>query len=541
MIGGKSKGVARQVETAKIPAPLLGIDATQSLSGMSASNCIYCYNITPKTYGLGLRHGYKEYVTEIPSDGSGVRSVIPYKGSDINTDTDDKVFVATNTGIYDVTDQSIAPVEKVAFLLTTFGAGYGVSLQYVDEGGNELVFFADEANGLFQYDAATDTWAVPTGITGIDMADVVFIMVHKLRIWMVERDSTTAYYLPTTSVAGAVVPFHFGSKFPHGGNLAGLYNWTIDGGAGVDDVLVAISDSGDVLPFSGEDPSLVDSWKLTGSYFIGSLPMGRRFADESGGNLHILSSYGVISLADLLRGVDPKREQSQGIAAKISPVIRRHMAETRFEYGWEIIYAPAQGSFIINSPPESGAYPIQYVMDLTTEGWGYWRDIKMNVLAEFRDKIFFGYGDVLYYMDGFLDNVKKEYVEAGDEGVPIAFSMMTSFSDIGSPATFKSIQFIRPDFIAHMNPKYATKAVYDYNIAEPSVTPPLGQKGSDLSLWDASLWDQAVWATSWAHGFSRLSGGTNIGRTAAIAIKGSSTDDIRLVSVDVAWTTGGFL
>jgi hypothetical protein len=40
---------------------------------------------------------------------------------------------------------------------------------------------------------------------------------------------------------GTVTSWDFGSKFKHGGNLVGLWSWTVDGGIGIDDYLVAIA------------------------------------------------------------------------------------------------------------------------------------------------------------------------------------------------------------------------------------------------------------------------------------------------------------
>ena len=131
------------------------------------------------------------------------------------------------------------------------------------------------------------------------MADIRGVVAHKQRIWFLEEDSTTGWYLGIGSIAGEVSPFYFGAKFRHGGRLAGLFNWSVDGGAGVDDFLVAVSQAGDVLPYQGSDPSS-DDWQLRGSYFIGEVPNTPTFGTEQGGELFLLSSFGVSSLNDLL-------------------------------------------------------------------------------------------------------------------------------------------------------------------------------------------------------------------------------------------------
>ena len=72
--------------------------------------------------------------------------------------------------------------------------------------------------------------------------------------------------------------FTFGAKFTYGGALIGVWSWTIDGGSGVDDFLVAISRGGDILIFQGADPSLAD-FALIGSWFVGEVPDSRKIVD----------------------------------------------------------------------------------------------------------------------------------------------------------------------------------------------------------------------------------------------------------------------
>ena len=82
-----------------------------------------------------------------------------------------------------------------------------------------------------------------------------------------------------------------------GGELVGLYNFTMDGGDGVDDYLVALSRAGDVVIYRGDDPSLIDLWNIVGTFYVGELPAERRVANEYGGDLYIISVFGMISAA----------------------------------------------------------------------------------------------------------------------------------------------------------------------------------------------------------------------------------------------------
>ena len=548
-----SRGAKQTAKATTLPAPTYGMDTRHPLAEMPPNSCVYAYNIVPNTYGMEVRKGFKEFAVKVPHDGdlgaNGIKTLMNFKGTISGTLTDDRKFAVTNVGIFDITDESIPAVLMYTFNIQTEAAGNGVYCHYIDEGGHEFLLYADELNGLFTYDAAAETWQPASGITGgLLVENIVFCVVHKLRLWFVERNTGDAWYMPVASMQGEAIKFGFGSKFSHGGYLRGLYNWTFDGGAGVDDYLVAVSSGGDVLPFKGEDPSAADSWSLVGSYYIGGIPVGRRIASETGGQLLLLSSYGLISMNDLLTGVDTKDIASTGIAARISPVIRAHMKDTSEQYGWELIFAPTEGLYIVNSPPRKNYKPIQYVMDTSTNGWGIWRGVPMLCMIEANNKMYFAYRGTVYVLQGHRDYVRKEITQPDDIGYPIEFSLLTSFSNMGSPAVNKLVQFIRPDFLARLHFDLTSIAIYDYRLSEPTFpTPRSGNGGINADcLWDVGLWDNCIWDGGDGGsplppdgGQGRITGASNMGRMVAIAMKGSTIEGIKLISTDVIWKVAG--
>ncbi len=534
----------QSAQSVTAPAPTRGMDLLSQLSNMPIDSCVYSYNLIPASYGMKLRNGFVTVDDDIPNADTGepfqgTKSIIVFNGGGIDGSTEnDKLFAVSNVGIFDITDPNSPPIEKLTFSSQAEAAGNGVDIQYTDQAGDEYILYADESNGLFTYTAATQTWNKATGIDGgINLDNVVFCVVHKLRLWLVEKNSANAWYLPVHSMQGTAIKFNFGSKFKHGGKIKGLWNWSIDGGEGVDDYLVAISSAGDVLPFKGSDPSDANTWTLVGSFFVGGLPVGRRVVSEAGGSLSILSSYGVISMSELLRGMDVTELPEDSMTGRISPMIREHLSFTSHEYGWEILYAPAEGVYIINSPPLKNSPQIQYIMDISKKSWAIWRGVPMLCLKEWKNSLYFGFEKSVYVMVGYRDDVPKEPSE-GNDGYPVEFSLLTSFSDLGSSARNKLVQLIRPDFLSTINPSYNVKAVYDYALGEKAYVPTGGEVGS-AAVWDNALWDMSVWGSSDHVGHSRLSGGSNMGRTAAIAIRGSSSELITLISMDVMFTVGG--
>ena len=536
------RGVKQTAQVTTIPAPMKGMESRTPMSDLSPANCVYTYNIMPAEFGMTVRSGYRDFAVNIktaPTPEGGVKSVIPFKGSAAGAD-DDRLFAATQEGIYDITDETIAPIEAFPFTVTTEEAGNTVFCNYIDDGGEEYILLADEANGLIVYTKSSDDWTVPTGITDMDIDSVAFVVVHKQRIWFVKKDSTTAWYLPVASIAGAATEFHFGSKFPHGGRLKGLYNWSVDGGAGVDDHLIAISSAGDVIPYKGEDPSSAATWTIVGTYYIGEVPLGRNIASEYGGDLHLLSVFGVVSMSSLLNGSSGEAIMDSGVGSPVAKLMHDAIHRRLDDRGIFIEHLPSLGALLINIPTKGSLSGVAYVMNISTKGWGLWRGIDATCFAEHNGTVYFGRDRDVKKMTGNLDDVKKINPPSFifDSGRAIEFSILTGFRRMGSDGLFKQCQMIRPDFYCEWAPEYEAKAVYDFNVAELAM--PSGRIRAEIGRWDSSKWDTAVWGGGSETGHSSLHGtGGGIGRNMAIAIRGTSYSETTLMSIDEIWTTGG--
>ena len=548
MIGAAALGTPspRTAKQLRVQAPMQGVDTRVSVGEGSPLNSVYQYNMVPFEFGCQLRYGYQEHQIGLEDNiGLGVHSIIPFDGVD-SQGAGDKLFAVTNEGIWDVTVKGAAPIFKIMFTDQSAEAGYGPYAHYVTDAGEGLLYYADSLNGLMVYDPLLDTWVQDTSITGPVVENINFIVVHKQRIWLIEEESTKAWYLPIGSRSGQATEFFFGSKFKHGGSLEGLYNWSVDGGDGVDDLLVAVSHSGDILPFKGADPSSADTWQIVGTYFIGEVPEGPFFATQEGGELFILSAFGLISLNDMLQGVDSDVLQSneEGVsrAYKIAGILRTRLADTLGLQGWTLGNIPSEGGFLISSPTVGSDAPIQYYYNLSTQAWGFWRGVPMTAFESWRNTVMFGTADGrIMSMDVEQDEVLLTPPVDGPNGREIEFSLLTSFNDYDEPAAYKLVTLIRPDFLAVAPPVYTVKANYDFDLQEALIHTGTAGIGVEGGLWDVSQWDMAVWGSEVQHAFNDLDGNWGYGRYVAVALKGKATRRTRLVGFDLLYKTGGFL
>lgn len=520
----------QSMEVTTLPAPTGGMDSRQTLSKSSPETCVYAVNLNPSEYGMQIRQGYQEWADGVDNGGNlGIRTVIPFTG-DATDGTQDRLFAVNNEGIWDVTTKGAPAVLKEAFINTTIDAGFGNYTHYTTDAELDIIMYADSLNGLFSYDPVADTWSPATDVSGVDPTLVTYITVHKQRIWMAERGSTVGWYLPIGSRSGIAVPFYFGAKFRHGGSLVGLFSWSVDGGAGVDDYLVAISRGGDVMPYQGTDPE--SDWQNVGTYFIGQVPRGTKVATDYGGDLAILSEFGVTAMSDLLQGADPTDPSDRNVTYKIGRFLRDDMKDLIAARGWEIRYLASEGMLMVSVPPRLDGTRVQYVYLRTTRGWCFWRDVPIDCVDTWQSYTHFGTGDKVYRMDVTRDDVKE-----GSTGTDIQFSILFNYSQLGADGRYKRVELIRPTFISQVEPSFSVKAAYDYDVREAEFTNLFTQPQGDA--WDAGLWDVALWSAGGFESHFDVRGAHGIGRGVSVGLGGRGVSDTILVNVDIMWRAGG--
>ena len=536
-----------------VPASVGGMNTLDSLMSMPPQDCIYAYNLMPAERGMKLRKGYREWANNLGSEE--IRTILPYQSQN-GDGTKNRLFAVTKDGIFNITIRQAHPTgipnqtAEIAFGTQTDPAGYGVKCEFTNDASDHFMFYADAVNGIHQYTESTNAWTAVVGGTGAGqwqydnagtptaflVADVAFVMVFKQRIWVVLEDSDDAWYLPVASIAGVLTKFTFGAKLPHGGDLMGLWNWTVDGGAGVDDMLIAVSRGGDVAVYQGGDPSLSDFGAI-GEWFIGTIPNSRRIVAAYGAEMYILSTYGVTSLMDLLQGT-PSSNVRSSISAKINEDLRIDILADVASSEWSINIHPADGFLQIVAPKQTNRNYVQYNQNLNTKAWGLW-ELVPTISADTWDG---GYymgttgGQALQYT-----GVSDGGLIDGTAGVDVEYRILTSFQAPGDHSSFKRVGFIRTIAISSPIASFSAVAVYDYDesaaLAQSTV-----QSVDNGALWDTSgVWDTSLWGSTVNKAYDFSKGSLGMGRTFAIGMRGHSNARIEVVGWDVTMTTGGFL
>lgn len=529
----KRRSQEQATQTAFMSAPQGGVNAVASAGNVPPQDALYLYNMIPQEYGVAVRKGYREWCNPVPL-GNGIRTLIPFNTQQAAADPLNKLFAATSDGIYDVSVANGTPVKVLDWPIKSDPAGYCSWHHYATVAGQYLLV-CDLVNGYYIYSQSTGSWTQGS-ITGPDEAVMDYVMVWKNRVWFIERNSGNAWYLPAGQISGNATKFEFGNKFKYGGWLKSIWNWTLDAGEGVDDYLVAVGSAGDLVVYKGTDPSQAANFNMVGWWYIGRSVQGRRQGDDMGGELLLLSSYGVIQTSKLIAGL-PATDEGTSISYKINPRLNNYMERVANEFGWSMRLF-ARGQIIwITTPKEVGKPWMQFVYSTVTRAWSQFLDIPMQCCESWGTNFFFGSDDNRVFMyDGFSDNVLLE--DNGESAKAIDWEMLTGYHLFTGTPEFKRVQFLRPQFIGTAKPLYAIKASYDFDLQQIIATPPYTDPLT--GLWNTGVWDNSYWGGSYIVD-QPPRGASGMGRHIAIALKGSSALETIFLGTDVLLDRGGML
>jgi hypothetical protein len=517
-----------EAQTISVPAPMGSINTISSGAAMPAADCLSRWNLIPAEYGLRTRLGWREWCTNLNGE---VRSIVPFTGSQ---PSNDHLFACTETGIWDVTASSSAPSQVLAFPAQSPTSGHGVSTVLVTAAGHFLVY-CDEANGAYIYTESTATWT-QLDVTGVSAADLVHVVSWKSRLWFTERNGGKGWYLATNAIAGAATSYNFGAHFRAGGFLVGLYAWTKEAGAGMDDSLVAISSAGDVNLYQGYDPATLGAFALTGQMFAGAVPSGRSLGIQLGGELSIMTVAGLLPMSRLVL-TSVQGDRTQYDTSKIGNLWNKTMLTRSSVLGWKAVLHPQDASLIVIAPVAAGQPSEQFAMSVMTKGWSQYRDTTMGVsAAPWGGTLYFGTADgKVKAMDGYVDGVT---LADPNSSSAITWALLTGFTNLGTTKN-KRLLWVRTAFQNDSAPpSFAIEARIDWNMAEVLSSP--NAAAGTQAAWDAAVWDATTWGSEYGPSAS-IRGLNGIGSRVALAIRGQSTGRTVLNEFEVAYDIGGQL
>lgn len=420
-----------------IPAPVGGWNARDSIAQMPITEAPRMINWFPEATFLTPRPGSETFFSGFSGQAE---TLIAYTGASVL-----ELFVVAGTNIWNATGGASASASTLELSGLT-----SARLEYVNfstPGGN----FISAVNGADTpkiYDGSAWSAANINFISG-SAHNLSNIHAYANRLFFTEKSTLNFVYMDgVNAIAGSAKRFPLGSLFAKGGELLSIGSWTRDGGDGMDDACVFVTDQGEVAVYVGTDPADSSNWVLQGVYVIPK-PLGKRCLQKFGGDLLVYTEGGVYPMSVVLSGVEPQAL----ITDKIHPAVSLAAKIHRANYGWQLKYYPLGHWLLLNVPVKTGDRQEQYVMNTNTGAWCRFTGLDANCWELHNNKLYFGAnGSVIQADTGTNDdgtNVDVDVQQAptdfgypglkffgtirpfinSDSGIPIAIGMNFDFAD----------------------------------------------------------------------------------------------------------------
>lgn len=457
----------QDVESKPSPAPVKGWDAISPLSNMEPDYAVILDNVVPRPGWCEIRGGYNAWIQGL---GGPVESIMIYRPANAS----EIMFSVANGVAWDTSTYGIPTISLTGITVNR--------LQYINFNPVGVTSYLIAVNGT---DTAAifdgSTWAA-WNVTGISTTSLININAHKRRIWVIEKNSTNAWYLATDAIAGALTQFNLGSLMTKGSSLIAMGTWTVDGGQGPDDLAVFLTSKGQAIIYKGTDPGNADAWFLVGVFNLPT-PIGTRCLLQMGSDLLIITLEGLIPISKALP-FDPSGARSIALTNRIQNAMALAARDHNTDFGWEATLFPLQNLLVMNVPTNENVSQMQFVMNTLTGAWCRFTGWNANCFGIFNESLFFGDNS---------GNVNLAYAGGFDLVSAINLDIKCAYNYYDDPGRIKIMQLCRPFIVSDgtISPGLGVDVDFgDSNFsANTTVIAPTG------GVWDSGIWDSSLWAS----------------------------------------------
>lgn len=509
----------RVANIVSVAAPIGGWNVRDPLSAMSPNYAPVLDNVFCLPSELQIRKGYTQWATFTGT----CETILEYNPTSGNQ----KVFAAVKSGvsasIYDITAGGAVGAAVVSGLTS---AQYKQA-SFANSGGNFL-YCVNGADNARLYDGTT--WynitgvSAPYAIAGAPSTDFRDVIVHKRRLWFVQKSSLVCWYLPTDAIAGTAVKFDFSPIFPRGGYITKTATWSLDAGTGLDDYFIVFTSEGEVAVYTGTDPASASTWSLQGVFYIGS-PTGTGHTVKYGGDLLILNKDGIAQMSKSL--MSSRVNTWLQLTDKIQPQLAEDTTSYQANSGWDLMLYPPANMMMVNVPI-SATESYQYVMNTISGAWSRWTGLPAKCWYYTNDMLMFG-------ANGY---VAWAWHTQSDNGSQITADILPAYQNLGASAQLKRWSLGRVTIGADSTATYGARIELDFNLNPNAFSLPT------LLDVSAAIYGSGIYGSSYYGGnitvrqrWQNLSG---IGYWGSMHIRVQTQySDVRIYSYDMMVEAGG--
>lgn len=470
----------RQVaQSQSLPAPIGGLNARDSIALMQPTDAVTLDNWFPSTTSVDLRKGYTSFATFTGQ----CETVIAYNGASAG------VFIAVDT-----TDNAIIDATAGGAVSTAVVGGSGATVQAITNArydyqnfantSGQYILLVNDADTILQYNGST--WAA-NGLTGPTHADVFTIAVYAERLWL-GGAGFDVWYGAVNAIAGAFTRLNLGSLFKLGGSLSNIVTWSADTASQLSDYIAFVSTEGEVVAFTGTDPSSASTWSRVAHFRIGRpVTKGNRAWTKIGAEAVLITVDGAIPLSVAI--MQDRADVSPAISDKIRNLYNADVTNHGSRYGWSVVLHPSGQKLLVNVPTEESVTARQYVMNTQTKAWCRFTGWNASCFEATKDTLYFGGNGVLAKADTGLD----------DGGNSITADAKQAFSYFGQRGRQKYMTMARPILSLDGPIDLMLGVDVDYQDTSPSSTIAIAGNAGDAweVSWDVSWTGSSVIYKSW--------------------------------------------
>jgi hypothetical protein len=356
------------------PAPV-GLNMAQTGIAVPEGDCIRLINFLPRQGYLEARKGTvgtlggaAQPLGRITGSGNGfpVTVIAEHRNGSVVVGTDGS-SASVNHTLY-IVPAALTWTGNLAAAYTTSTAGTYYHHAYFDD----RIVFTRAGLVPVDYDGTSITAMTVSGVTATDLDTA---LPFKGRMYYTTGNNKTVsgnfWYAAAGAYQGALTAFPAGDSFLRGGSVVLLVPLSIDGGNGPDDMLCVISDRGECLVYSGDDPGSATDWSLVGRFEVGR-PLGGQCWAKVGSTTILATEHGPVDLQAVLSAGAGSR--SAAISAKIARGVVTKWDNRQVDYDALMVHDASEravywfsrrkGKFDIR-----GSFPLISVMDTDTREW----------------------------------------------------------------------------------------------------------------------------------------------------------------------------
>jgi hypothetical protein len=484
------------IQTNSLPSPTGGWNRRDALGTMDPSDAVVMDNFISTGGYVKVRGGYKTAVDTFPAGTGGlpVETLATYISGDKKelifsqklgpqADAQSDIFVVSNDFSSFRSIRPLPPDPDEPLI----GYGLWTSMWKTLQFQGKLFFVGRE--GLDEplvYDGVRckkHTFTIDITEDELSFKSIIGITAYKRRIFMIEEDSLNLWYTDEAgTIGGKISCLNLADSAKKGGSFIDISEWTRTGANDMTSMLVATTTEGEVLMFSGIDPSTMDDWKLEGTYQIPA-PVGYRCTTKMMDELVFATKGGYYTTSSIIKTNEIDKESS--LSDKIRGAVRG-LKTFYNNIGWQVIFLQTENLLMINVPI-SNTQTEQFVLNLENQTWSRFTGLNAVIFTTFGDEVFFG---------GKLGNIYQMYSGGNDNGRPINAASQQAFTTFEDPKKkhLRNVHILIGSAFAR---DIDISIAADFNIQPGSciISTSGAPEKSKFSEWNDAYWNEAYWGS----------------------------------------------